>query len=50
MKKYLKQLLSAKKYWIRNMSDQEMEEISIFRHDVFPKWNYTISPSKELKM
>ena len=32
------------------VSDQEMNEISIVGHDVFPKWNYTISPSIKPKM
>lgn len=28
------------------VSDKDMKQISIERHDVFPKWNYTISPAK----
>ena len=28
------------------VSDKDMKHISIARHDVFPKWNYTISPTK----
>jgi len=32
------------------VSDQEMDEISIIGHDVFPKWNYTASPSIKPKM
>lgn len=28
------------------ISDKEMKQISIREHDIFPKWNYTISPSK----
>ena len=28
------------------ISDKDMEHISIKEHDIFPKWNYTISPSK----
>jgi len=27
-----------------------MDEISIVGHDVFPKWNYTISPTIKPKM
>ncbi len=28
------------------ISDKDMKQISIQEHDIFPKWNYTISPSK----
>jgi len=28
------------------ISDKDMKLISIRQHDIFPKWNYTISPSK----
>ena len=28
------------------ISDKEMKQISIREHDTFPKWNYTIDPSK----
>jgi len=28
------------------ISDKDMKKISIKEHDVFPKWNYTICPSK----
>jgi hypothetical protein len=28
------------------ISDKDMKQISIKEHDIFPKWNYTISPSK----
>ena len=28
------------------VSDKDMEQISLKEHDIFPKWNYTITPSK----
>ena len=28
------------------VSDRDMKQIYIKQHDIFPKWNYTISPSK----
>jgi hypothetical protein len=28
------------------ISDKDMKKISIKEHNIFPKWNYTICPSK----
>jgi len=33
----------------RTFSDEEMAKISLQRHELHPKWNYTIEPRNELK-